>query len=203
MLFLLVIPTTSARLPLANNKPIVYGSTFRRRHGFRTCQAWDEKSKNDLRWKKGRAEEWNCFIVTSQHLNECVFLGMLAPALKHERKEKSTGYDIWESQFSEWIILKWDYHQGADAKHSRSHLENALTSMYVSAPVFACDFVTALTWVLSEMHNMEEASHIVLVVGVHEVSLTFYCCELCSWRFQLPHRKVRRTLKRDSLDSLV
>lgn len=32
----------------------------------------------------------------------------------------STGCDIWESLFSEWIILKWDYHQGADAKRSRS-----------------------------------------------------------------------------------
>lgn len=32
----------------------------------------------------------------------------------------STGSDIWESLFSEWIILKWDYHQGADAKRSRS-----------------------------------------------------------------------------------
>lgn len=44
-------------------------------------------------------------------------------------------------------------------------------------------FVTALTWVLSEMHNTEEASHIVGVMGVCEVSLTLQCCGLCSWRF--------------------
>lgn len=42
-------------------------------------------------------------------------------------------------------------------------------------------FVTALT--LSEMHNTEEASHIVGVMGVCEVSLTLQCCGLCSWRF--------------------
>lgn len=39
--------------------------------------------------EEGReSEEWKRCIVTAQHLNECVFLGMLAPALKHENEHR-------------------------------------------------------------------------------------------------------------------
>lgn len=117
----------------------------------------------------------------------------------------STGCDIWESLFSEWIILKRDYHQGADAKHSHSHLELAWTSVrvYQCRCLFVCAFCdrthihagpNEAPWVLSEMHNREETWQIVGVKGVREVSLAFHCCGLCFWRFQNTKKKLSRLI---------
>lgn len=86
------IPTTSACLRSANNKPIMQScSTFRCQHGSSTCQAQDKrrgKAKMTQRSKGGRVNVWEPCIVTAWHLNECLFLGMLAPALKHENEHR-------------------------------------------------------------------------------------------------------------------
>lgn len=119
----------------------------------------------------------------------------------------STGSDIWESLFSEWIILKWDYHQGADAK-TFSQSERAPAS----APVFACVCILWPhshqrwtkwgPWVLSEMHNAKEVLHIVRVKAAVRFLKSFPCCGRCSWRFSWPNKKVRRISRREWLKSL-
>lgn len=140
---------------------------------------WEKgKSKNDSRRKGGRAKEWNHCIVTAQHLNECVFLGILDPALKHENEHR-----LWHLGIT---VLRMDNPQIRLPSRSRckTFTLTLVACTNVSAGVcLRVHFVTALTWVLSEMQNTEEASHIVGVMGVCEVSLTLQCCGLCSWRF--------------------
>lgn len=172
---------------------------------------WEKgKSKNDLRTKRGRAKEWKRCILTAQHLNERVFLGMLAPARKHENEHR-----LWHLGIT---FLRMDNPQVR--LPSRSGCKTfpltlgACAGIRVRISANVClrvHFVTRqyqhwTKWgprVLPEMHNTEEASHIVGVMAVREVSLAYRCCGLCSWRSQLPHQKVRTPLKRNSLQSFA
>lgn len=167
---------------------------------------WEkEKSKNDSRQKGGSAKEWKYCIVTAQHLNECVFLGMLAPALKHENEHR-----LWHLGIT---VLRMDNPRVRLPSRSgdKTFTLTLGASVHVSTLVFVCAWIWWLhshprwtkwgPWVLSEMHNTEEASHIVRVMGVREVSLAFHCCGQCSRRFQLTHKKVSKILKRNTLES--
>lgn len=89
----------------------------------------------------------------------------------------STGFHIWVSVFSECVILKWDLHQGIDAKHF--HFMGASVCLqYVCWHVWLCvhksnAFLEPCShqhwskwdpWALFEIHNEDEALHIIWIV---------------------------------------
>lgn len=77
--------------------------------------------------------------------------------LLHWNIKISTGYDIWESLFSESIIFKWDCHQGMDAKHFHSPCVHAQCILW---PRSHQHWSKWGPWALFEIHNMDEALHI-------------------------------------------
>lgn len=115
---------------------------------------WEKgKSKNDSRSKGGKAKERKRCIVTAQHLNECVFLGMLAPALKHENEHR-----LWHLGIT---VLRMDNPQVR--LPSRSGCKTFTLTLGACADIRACisagvclrvHFVTALTSTLDKMRPL-------------------------------------------------
>lgn len=135
---------------------------------------WEKrKSKNDSWRKRGRANERKRCLVRAQHLNECVFLGMLAAALKHENEHR-----LWHLGIT---VLRMDNPQARlPSRRGCKAFSQSERANWTFARIGdgVCCYLCILwphshprwtkwgPWVLSEMHNKEETLHIVQILSM-------------------------------------